>query len=308
MTLNVQQPSGLTARLGGAGQVSGLTTGLRPLASPEPRGLLTGAIRTVVGMGAIVGASLVAEPIRFAEDDGAGVSPMALIPAGVYEPILRGKDEPARVDVAAFRLDVRPVTNAEFLAFVRAVPKWRRSQVSPLFADGEYLSHWSGDLDLGPGAPAQAPVVRVSWFAARAFAAWAGKRLPTTAEWERAAAVGFTSETGASEPAYRRAALGWFAQPTPDPLPAAGEGPPNLHGIRDLLTLVWEWVDDFNTAMVTGESRTDTGLERLQFCGAGAAGARDLENYPAFMRAGLRSSLRASYVVPNLGFRCAQSL
>ena len=60
--------------------------------------------------------------------------------------------------------------------------------------------------------------------------------------------------------------------------------------------------------MVTGESRGDTGLERSLFCGAGAAGARDLTNYPAFMRAGLRSSLRANYAVPNLGFRCAQSI
>ena len=78
--------------------------------------------------------------------------------------------------------------------------------------------------------------------------------------------------------------------------------------MRDLLSLVWEWVDDFNAVLVTGESRADTGLERTQFCGAGAAGARDLENYAAFMRAGMRSSLRASYVVPNLGFRCAQDL
>ena len=91
-------------------------------------------------------------------------------------------------------------------------------------------------------------------------------------------------------------------------LPAAGDGRPNVYGVRDLLTLVWEWVDDFNTVLVTGESRADTGLERTLFCGAGAAGARDLENYPAFMRAGMRSSLRASYVVPNLGFRCAQSI
>jgi formylglycine-generating enzyme required for sulfatase activity len=87
-----------------------------------------------------------------------------------------------------------------------------------------------------------------------------------------------------------------------------GSGQPNYFGVRDLLSLVWEWVDDFNTALVTGESRADTGLERTLFCGAGAAGARDLDNYPAFMRAGLRSSLRASYVVPNLGFRCAQSI
>ena len=53
--------------------------------------------------------------------------------------------------------------------------------------------------------------------------------------------------------------------------------------------------------MTTGESRADTGLERNLFCGAGALGARDLTDYPAFMRAGLRSSLRANYAVPNVG-------
>lgn len=243
---------------------------------------------------------------------GLGAAPtesgMVSIPAGVYEPILRGKDEPERVAVPAFKLDVRPVTNAEFLAFVRDHPRWRRSQISPLFADAGYLADWAGDLELGPGAPVNSPVVRISWFAARAFAASHGKRLPTTAEWERAAATGYTQEDSRTEPGFRESALAWFAQPNRMPLPPVGRGRANFHGVRDLLSLVWEWVDDFNTVLVTGESRADTGLERTQFCGAGAAGARDLENYPAFMRAGMRSSLRASYVVPNLGFRCAQDL
>jgi formylglycine-generating enzyme required for sulfatase activity len=153
-----------------------------------------------------------------------------------------------------------------------------------------------------------APVVQVSWFAARAFAAAEGKRLPTTAEWERAAAAGFHQADGRTEPGFREAALAWFAQPASAVRGPVGQGRPNVFGARDMLSLVWEWVDDFNTVLVTGESRADTGLERTLFCGAGAAGARDLENYPAFMRAGMRSSLRANYVVPNLGFRCARTL
>ena len=233
---------------------------------------------------------------------------MVVIPAGTYAPLLRTTDEPERVAVPAFRLDVRPVTNAEFLVFVRANPKWQRSHVSPLFADPGYLGDWAGDLALGPQAPAAAPVVRVSWFAARAFATWAGKRLPATAEWERAAAAGYTTADGASERGFSSGVLATFARAMPEQLPAAGAGRANFFGARDLLSSVWEWVDDFNTAMVTGESRGDTGLERTLFCGAGAAGARDLTNYPAFMRAGLRSSLRANYAVPSLGFRCAQSV
>ena len=243
-----------------------------------------------------------------ATDVVAAGSPMVLIPAGDYTPLLRSKDEPERVAVAAFALDARPVTNAEFLLFVLANPQWRRSAVSPLFADTGYLGDWAGDLELGPRAPAAAPVVRVSWFAARAFARAQGKRLPTTAEWERAASAGFASASGAKEPGFAAGVLAWFTLPTPAVFPAAGSGRANFFGARDMFGLVWEWVDDFNTAMVTGESRADTGLERDLFCGAGAAAARDPSDYAAFMRAGFRSSLRANYAVPNLGFRCAQSL
>ena len=268
------------------------------------------AILLTLAVGAAAARAAVATPPASAEPRAAATAKegRVLIPAGFYAPLIRTKDEPERVPVASFWLDVQPVTNAEFLAFVRANPKWQRSRVSPLFADPGYLGDWAGDTVLGPRLPEAAPVVRVSWFAARAYAAWAGKRLPTTAEWERAAAAGCTTADGATEAGFPARVLAWFARPTPDPLPAVGLGEPNFFGARDLLGLVWEWVDDFNTAMVSGESRGDTGLERTLFCGAGAAGARDLTNYPAFMRAGLRSSLRASYAVPNLGFRCAQSL
>jgi formylglycine-generating enzyme required for sulfatase activity len=59
---------------------------------------------------------------------------------------------------------------------------------------------------------------------------------------------------------------------------------------------------------VTGESRADGGLERNLFCGSGSVSAKDREDYAAFMRLGFRSSLGASYTVPNLGFRCAKDV
>lgn len=222
---------------------------------------------------------------------------MAWIPDGKYTPFIPPALGPPTVAVSGFFLDVQPVTNADFLAFVEAEPQWRRSRVSPLFAEPGYLGDWASDLELGPRAPANSPVVRVSWFAARAYAAWKGKRLPTLAEWERAGLVGFASEDGKVDPAYRAAALDWYSTPMPEPLPSAGLGRPNVYGVRDLVTLVWEWVDDFNSANV-GQGVA---------CGGSAENVRDFSNYPAFMRAAFRSSLRASYVVPNLGFRCALS-
>ena len=98
----------------------------------------------------------------------------------------------------------------------------------------------------------------------------------------------------------------WLARPVPAILPAAGNARPNFYGVRDLHGLVWEWVEDFNTAMVTGESRGDSGLERNLFCGAGSVGAKDTSDYAAFMRQALRSSLKANNTTSALGFRCAQ--
>lgn len=233
-------------------------------------------------------------------------SRMVLIPAGVYVPLQRALNEPAQIPVAAFKLDVDPVTNAEYLAFVTANPKWRRSRVSRLFADASYLAHWTDDLAPGPAAPPDAPVVRISWFAARAYAHWTGKRLPLTAEWEYAASAGYTSPDGKNDPDLNRDLYAWLARPVPAVLPDTATLRPNFYGTRGLHGLVWEWVDDFNTALVTGESRADSGLDREEFCGAGSIGAKDTTDYAAFMRQALRSSLRANNTTTSLGFRCAK--
>src|SRR5436190_12716466 len=257
-----------------------------------------------------LGCLLAFSSVGCATEPPAGTSPpgMALVPAGAFTPLFRGEKEPKAVAVPAFFLDVFPVTNGDFLEFVRANPKWRRSQVKRLFADEDYLKCWAGDLELGTNASAHAPVTHVSWFAAKAFASWKNKRLPTTAEWEYAAAASPTRPDGDNDPEFTRRVRGWYSTLSPEVLPLVGQGRANYFGIHDLHGLVWVWVADFNTAMVTGDARGDTGLDRQLFCGAGSEGAKDRGNFPAFMRYGFRSSLKASYTVHNLGFRCARSL
>lgn len=228
------------------------------------------------------------------------------VPAGIYQPLFTGENDLKQIPVARFFLATAPVTNGEFLDFVRANPPWQRSRVKRLFADENYLKHWAGDTELGTGCDAAQPVTWVSWFAAKSYCSWKGARLPTTAEWELAAAVGFTQADGAKEPEFKQAIARWYGTPSPATLPAAGSGRANLHGIHDLHGLVWEWTSDFNSAIVTGDARGDSGLERQLFCGAGSLGAKDPSNYPAFMRFGFRSSLKAAYTVHNLGFRYAK--
>ena len=233
---------------------------------------------------------------------------MALLPDGLYRPLFRSEKDAKELPVKSFVLDLHPVTNAEFLEFVRANPRWRRAEVKRLFADENYLKHWAGDLELAAAVTTNTPVTWVSWFAAKSFAQWAGKRLPTTAEWEYAAAASPTRPDGANDPEFRKQLAAWHSSPAPERLPPVGTGRANYFGVHDLHGLVWEWVADFNAAMVTGDARGDSGLERQLFCGSGSQGAKDVSDYAAFMRFGFRSSLKADYTVHNLGFRCAKDL
>lgn len=233
---------------------------------------------------------------------------MVYIPGGTYSPLYKSSVESQSIQVRSFLIDTHPVTNGEFLDFVRANPSWQRSRIKPIFADESYLRHWGGDLDLGPHADAirSLPVTNVSWFAARAYAKWMGKRLPTVSEWEL---VGLASETradGREETGYYNRILEWYGRPN---LPIEKWSPQtfrNFYGVYGMHGLVWEWVDDFNTALVTGESRGDSELERSLFCGSGSVNSSNFRDYAAFMRFGFRSSLSAAYAIPNLGFRCAK--
>jgi sulfatase modifying factor 1 len=271
---------------------------------------IASSLRTVVARLALgLAAGMI---LAEASQAGSSASPavpagMVLVPAGTYEPLYRNEGER---EVDAFFLDEAPVTNADYLRFVQANPRWRKSAALRLFTDEHYLEQWKGDLELGDPAvlPPDAPVTNVSWFAAKAYARWTGKRLPTLAEWEMAAAASETRARGKDDPEHYRRILEWYARPTRFPLSSASAAPRDFHGVRGLHGLVWEWVEDFNTALVTGESRADAGLERNLFCGSGAAGASDFRDYAAFMRYAFRSSLEAKYAVPNLGFRCAKSV
>jgi formylglycine-generating enzyme required for sulfatase activity len=243
---------------------------------------------------------------------------LVLVPAGRYQPLYKGPrvelpgSPPAppapRIAVPAFRLAVHAVTNAEYLAFVREHPQWRRSRAPRLFVDEGYLRHWRGDLDFGDPALARSPVVNVSWFAARAYCASRGHQLPTVDQWEYAAAASERKTDATRDAGFQDRLRAWYSRPTPAHLPNVGSTYRNVYGIWDLHGLVWEWTADFSSALVNGESRADVALDRSLYCGSGATNAADFRNYAAFMRYAFRSSLSARYCVADLGFREAAPL
>ena len=199
-----------------------------------------------------VGASPVRDSDEIYEEINTPVG-MVLIPAGEFQ--MGSDDEDADDDeqpvhtvyVDAFYMDEYEVTNAQFKAFVDANPHWQKDQIDAKFHDGTYLKHWSG-TDY-PSGKADHPVVYVSWYAAMAYAEWAGKRLPTEAEWEYAARGGLAGQKypwGNTLVNDRS----WGGNTTP-----VGAYAANGYGLYDMAGNVWEWCLDAYDAEFYAESQ-----------------------------------------------------
>ena len=145
-------------------------------------------LRSLAGGAVALAAGCIGVPTASAAEEGEG---MVLIPAGpavlgtseaqaertareygFHPSWLAGEVPRRRVEAAAFRIDRCPVTNAQYAEFCRATGYAPRN-------------HWPGGQ---PDAwKLDHPVVCVNWMDAQAYTKWAGKRLPTEAEWEKAA-------------------------------------------------------------------------------------------------------------------------
>src|SRR5688572_6829793 len=93
-------------------------------------------------------ALLLALPLAGLAGD-AGSSRYVGLPGGVFTSALQYEDAKNGVRIAPFALRRKPVTNAEFLAFVQQHPQWRRDRVAPVLAETRYLSHWKSATELG---------------------------------------------------------------------------------------------------------------------------------------------------------------
>jgi formylglycine-generating enzyme required for sulfatase activity len=233
-------------------------------------------------------------------------SQMVTIKRGTYVPLYGTKDKKP-VEVNAFRMDVYPVTNAQFLTFIKKFPEFSRSKIMGLFAEKSYLSHWQSEFDYGKNNLSNAPITNVSWFAAKKYCECQGKRLPTMDEWEYVAMADEKRIDARSKEDFNNYILSWYEKPKTFSNPI-GKTFKNYWGVYDMHGLVWEWTADFNSIFLSGESRKDKDTDKNLFCGSGSVNASDLMNYAAFMRYGFRASLKARFTTRNLGFRCAKDI
>ncbi|KUJ69036.1 sulfatase-modifying factor 1 [Streptomyces albus subsp. albus] len=201
-----------------------------------------------------------------ADGSSDALPPEVLVPGGPFtmgtsaEPWALDNERPAhRRLVPAFFIDTVPVSNGAYLRFIEdggyrerrwwTGPGWahvRDHELSaPLFwrrEGGQWLRRRFGVTE---PVPADEPVLHVSWYEADAYARWAGRRLPTEAEWEKAAR--YDPATGRSlrypwgdaDPAPVHANLGQrHLRPAPVGGYPAGASP---LGVRQLIGDVWEW-------------------------------------------------------------------
>jgi iron(II)-dependent oxidoreductase len=229
---------------------------------------------------------------------------MVEIPAGAY---LRGRTHPLeddglkwvptvmkddrpvqRIHVDAFSIDAHEVTNEEYAAFVRAGHR------APY--------NWAkGALPVGRE---KHPVTGVSWDDAAAYAKWAGKRLPTEAEWERACRGGVDEKIypwGDGKPSKAIARFDGVEGPVPAcSLPKTG------FGLCDLAGNVWEWTADwyertyYERSPGSNPPGPDSGQYRVLRGGSWADEAK-------YLTCANRSWARPAERSPNIGFRCAKS-
>lgn len=173
-------------------------------------------------------------------------APMVLIPAGEFEMGSETGDADEKpvhtVYLDAFHIDPYLVTNADFKKFVEVNPEWNKDSISEEYHDGDYLALW--DEEGYPKDQADHPVVYVTWYAAMAYADWAGKRLPTEAEWEKASRGGLIGKKYPWGDTGDTTKTGIQLWESPPRTRVVGTYPPNGYGLYDMTGNVWQWCLD----------------------------------------------------------------
>ena len=243
-----------------------------------------------------------------ASPHGEEKSGMAFIPGGTFKMGSQDGDvseQPEReITLTGYWLDRCEVSNADYLNFVVKYPFLRRSTLSPKLHDGRYLRTWKDDLIVEYNVGSH-PVTYVSWYAARYYCGALGKRLPSEAEWERAARDDKKNQPyGYGNDPVFLTEYAWYRLNSATMQRVVADRKPNDLGFFDMHGNVWEWVYDkfgpYNpeelvnpTGPIEGEYRVMRGGSRL--------------SPPRYLRSGMRRDASPQSTWIDVGFRCAAS-
>lgn len=156
-----------------------------------------------------------------------------------------GSDEHPRhrVYLDAFYIDKHEVTNALYENCVRA-GLCKPQGLSRCFVWTQ--SAWKQGVTLPDESRGDGhPVICVDWSRAQTFCQWKGKRLPTEAEWEKAARGGSEGKWSFGDDESRLGGYAWYHGNSKDQTHPVGTKKPNQFGLYDMYGNVWEWVSDW---------------------------------------------------------------
>lgn len=245
---------------------------------------------------------------------------MVLIPAGRFHTTWH-EIEMYSLDlyVDTFYMDKYEVTNAQYKKFIDNNPQWQKNRIPDKYHNGSYLDYW--DDNNYPTGKDDYPVTHVSWYSAMAYAAWAGKRLPTEAEWDRAARGGLVDQNypwGDSIDPSKANYDGNFDGPT-----SVGNYPANGYGLYDMSGNVWEWCLDEHDYDIAPSGRMYTHIKPIAateieillagFTNVKSSTERVLrggswDNFSYDVQVGRRHGLEPTFAYGKLGFRCARPI
>jgi len=221
-----------------------------------------------------------------------------------------------------YYIDETEVTNAQFKKFLEANPEWRKDRIDSKYVWNKeyYLRDWNG-MEY-PSGEANHPVIYVSWYAAAAYAQWAGVRLPTEAQWEKAARGGLVGrkyplgDTITHDDANYWKIEGKDIWEKTSPV---GSFPANGYGLFDMAGNVWEWcADEYDSGYYSKSPKNNptgpgvpilfvnndfTNVKKSASCVLrGGSWYRNT----LLLRCANRARHSANYSIITSGFRCSQ--
>ena len=206
-----------------------------------------------------------------------------------------------QVEVDEFWIDKCEITNYQYLLVLARHPFLRKSTFPRKYHDGNYLKNWKDDL-IPELRSELKPVTNISWYAARHYCNFIGKRLASEAEWEMAARSGGKEKYSFDGGVDFLPDYGWFRENSGGMIHTTAQKLSNPNGLYDIHGNVWEWVYDWFSVYSNDNASNPQGPEMGKYRVMRGGSWSDPAEY---LRSAMRRDALPTSTFNNVGFRCA---